>query len=97
VLLIGDLDPSGASIMDSSAEDVLAFSRRRVPSFTRLAVTQEQAEEYALDSAPQKSTERRGQYMTETYQAEALNPNDLADIVREALSELIPDEVLEQA
>jgi hypothetical protein len=96
VLLIGDHDPSGASIMDSSASDLLAFSRERTPSFERLAVTQEQAEEYELESAPQKSTDRRGEYMAETYQAEALDPADLAEIVRTRRSELIPDEVLEE-
>ena len=36
-------------------------------------------------------------YMAETYQAEALDPTDLAEIVRAGLSELIPDEVWEEA
>jgi hypothetical protein len=94
VLLIGDYDPSGQSIMDSTCEDVLAFGAE--VDFERLAVTPEQAELYDLESAPQKEHDTRGEYMPETYQAEALDPDVLAAIVRERLSELIgPDRIAE--
>jgi hypothetical protein len=89
ILLIGDFDPSGQSIMDSSSGDVVAFGAEA--SFERLAVTPEQAEEYNLESAPQKEDDRRGEHMPETYQAEALDPDVLAGIVRERLLELIGD------
>jgi len=90
ILLIGDYDPSGQSIMDSNCEDVQAFGADA--EFERLAVTPEQAEKYNLESAPQKEDDRRGEYMAETYQAEALDPDVLADIVRTRLLELIGDE-----
>src|SRR5262249_20907451 len=72
ILLIGDYDPSGQAIMDAKVEDIIAFGARA--EFERLAVTPEQAEQYSLISAPQKDTDKRGEYMPETYQAEALDP-----------------------
>jgi hypothetical protein len=111
ILLIGDYDPSGQSIMDSAVEDVIAFADGHraltddfelveglsADNFERLAVTPEQAEEYDLESAPQKETDKRGEYMAETYQAEALDPDVLAEIVRAKLLELIGDENITDA
>jgi hypothetical protein len=101
ILLIGDYDPSGQSIIDSSCEDIVAFMDKLNPAhhleFTRLAVTPEQAEEYGLESKPQKATDKRGEHMPETYQAEALDPDVLSQIVREKLLELIPATVLARA
>jgi hypothetical protein len=95
ILLIGDYDPSGQSIMDSAAEDILAFGAQ--VTFERLAVTPEQAQQHSLESAPQKKDDVRGEYMAETYQAEALDPDVLADIVRTRLLELIGEESLSEA
>ena len=87
ILLIGDYDPSGQAIMDSKVDDIIEFGA--TAEFERLAVTPEQAEQYSLISAPQKDTDKRGEYMAETYQAEALDPDVLAEIVRSRLTELI--------
>ena len=95
ILLIGDFDPSGQSIMDSTCEDVRAFGVD--VDFARLAVTDEQAKEYNLESAPQKAKDIRGEFMPETYQAEALDPNVLANIVQARLLELIGAENLTEA
>ena len=65
--------------------------------FEHLAVTPEQAEEYNLESAPQKENDNRGEYMPETYQAEALDPDVLAGIVRTRLRELIGEENVSEA
>jgi len=88
ILLIGDFDPSGGSIMDCLAEDVIAFGATEA-EFIRLAVTEEQARQYDLPSAPQKATDLRGEHMAETWQAEALDPPVLASIVEDKLMELI--------
>lgn len=85
VLSIGDLDPSGLSIVDAAAEDVTAFAVElggRPPTVTRLAVTPQQVAEYGLQTAPQKHTDRRGDHMHETVQAEALSPDQLTGLVR---------------
>ncbi|MFK0294808.1 hypothetical protein ACIQU6_30650 [Streptomyces sp. NPDC090442] len=85
VLSVGDLDPSGLSMVDAAAEDVAAFvgdMDGEPPRVSRLAVTPAQVEEFDLPTAPQKRTDRRGAHMGQTVQAEALSPQALADIVR---------------
>jgi hypothetical protein len=78
VLSIGDLDVSGAHMPLALAEDVMAFLDELGGSatFTRLAVTPEQVEMLGLDTAP---------FHGETCQAEAIPPDVLASIVREAI------------
>lgn len=89
VLHIGDLDPSGCSIIDSAAEDITSFCDRSNPgtvSFRRLAVTPDQVVAMALPAAPPKAGDRRGEAMAEAVQAEAIPPAVLAEIVVEAIS-----------
>lgn len=97
VLSIGDLDPSGLSIADAAAEDVATFAEQlggQAPTVTRLAVTPEQVRTFRLETAPQKSTDRRGGHMTETVQAEALPPDELNRIVQRALEDAVDMTVL---
>ncbi|MFD8621697.1 hypothetical protein [Streptomyces sp. NPDC059513] len=85
VLSIGDYDPSGLSILDAAAEDVAAFAAElggTPPTVKRLAVTEEQITRHGLETAPQKGTDRRGDHMHATVQAEALSPTLLTDLVR---------------
>lgn len=90
VLHIGDLDPSGVHLFTSLAEDVEAMVRALGGSddltFTRLAVTREQAADMALPTAPPKATDRRA-FSGQTVQAEAIPPDVLAGIVRGAIVE----------
>jgi hypothetical protein len=87
VLQIGDHDPSGVHVFAHLAEDVAAFpaSYQGDVEFVRLAVTLDQAHELGLESAPPKETDRRRFDGDETYQAEAIDPLDLARIVEEAI------------
>lgn len=92
VLHIGDHDPSGLSIVDAAAEDVLAFVDQlggQPPTITRLAVTPRQIARYSLPSAPQKATDRRGAHMATTVQAEALPPDQLVAILTRALRDTV--------
>jgi hypothetical protein len=92
VLSIGDQDPSGLALVDAAAEDVMAFAAElgaEPPTVTRLAVTAEQVADYALPTAPQKATDRRGDHMGETVQAEALSPDQLSAIVRAGLEAVV--------
>src|SRR5262245_66406136 len=82
--------------MDVLAEDVAAFGATSV-EFIRLAVTEEQARQYNLPSAPQKDTDKRGEHMTETWQAEALDPPVLAQIVKDQLTALIGADAIARA
>jgi len=51
---------------------------------SRLAVTPVQAEHLALPTAPPKATDRR-QFIGDTVQCEAIAPDILADILRNAI------------
>lgn len=88
VLHIGDLDPSGVHLFTALAEDVGAMcyglDSESAPAFTRLAVTPAQAEAMDLPSAPPKETDRRA-FTGETVQAEAIPPDVLSALVRQAI------------
>lgn len=89
VLHIGDHDPSGVHIFSSLAEDVGAFAAAYGAGgleFVRLAVTPEQARRLDLPSAPPKVTDRRKFDGNRTWQCEALAPDVLADILRDAIA-----------
>lgn len=83
VLHIGDHDPSGVHIGSSLAEDLKAFGGKSV-HLTRLAVTPEQVDRYDLPTAPPKQSDNR-QFSGHTTQAEALPPDVLAEILRDAI------------
>jgi hypothetical protein len=87
ILHLGDLDPSGEHLFTSLAEDVAAMCRALCgaePTFTRLAVTREQADRLALPTAPPKPTDRR-RFTGDTVQCEALDPVTLEGILRNAI------------
>jgi hypothetical protein len=91
VLHIGDHDPSGVHVFSSLAEDIEGFAADYGADvkFIRLAVTPEQAARYDLPSAPPKPTDNRRFEGQETWQAEALDPRVLAEIVAAAIEERI--------
>jgi len=87
ILHIGDHDPSGVHLFSALAEDVTAFARDLGAydlQFTRLAVTPEQMADMELLTAPPKKTDRRA-FEGQTTQAEAIPPNVLSQIVRDAI------------
>jgi hypothetical protein len=86
VLHIGDHDPSGVHLFTALAEDVAAFAEELggFVTFTRLAVTPGQISVLRLPTAPPKPTDRRA-FAGNTCQAEAIPPDVLAQILREAL------------
>lgn len=92
VLHVGDYDPSGASIFEAIVEDAAAFvdadrvlHTQRIEA-VRVALTAEQVKEHALDTAPPKpSDSRSARWAGETCQLEALPPDLLADVVRDAI------------
>ena len=89
VLTLGDLDPSGLSIMEDFQADVSAFYGHPIElSFERILLTWEQAEEWELESAPAKSTDTRSRTWGDrpTYQLEAVPPGLLAETVEEAIT-----------
>jgi hypothetical protein len=94
VLHVGDHDPSGVNMFLAFLEDVEAFTRDLVcASFTRLAVTPAQIQQYSLPTAPPKDTDKRA-FNGLTCQAEALAPDVLAQILRDAIESRIDLDVL---
>jgi hypothetical protein len=100
VLHVGDYDPSGECMYDALAEDITAFAEHygHEVSFTRLAVTPEQVRRYSLPTAPpKKSSHQDRKQMTETVQAEALDPATLAGIVEQGIRDRFDLDVYRQA
>lgn len=91
ILHVGDLDPSGVAVFDALAADIRAFISGdsglggAVPEFIRLVVTPKQVKKLRLPTAPPKKTDRRGGFVGETTQAEAIPPDVLAQIVQDAI------------
>jgi hypothetical protein len=100
VLHIGDYDPSGVHVFTSLMEDVQALVRdlgkNTEITFTRLAVTPEQIDALRLPTAPPKEKDRRKFDDTRTVQAEAIPPDVLAQIVRDAINSRIDQAVLDE-
>jgi hypothetical protein len=100
ILSIGDRDPSGLSMLDAAAEDVAAFVAElggQPPAFARLAVTEAQIRRYQLETVPQKEQDKRGEHMDATVQAEALAPEELAQVVRTGLEKALDKRALTRA
>ena len=99
VMHCGDMDPSGWSIVDALAEDVTELAYGLNPQarieFRRVLVTEDQVAEHDLPPAPQKGSDNRGEWMDETVQAEALPPDILADIIRQAIEDVYDLDQLE--
>ena len=101
LLHVGDYDPSGESIFSSIASDAAAFVEAdriiytlRIHPF-RIALTADQVAEYELPTAPPKASDSRSESWTGgTCQLEALAPDELATIVRDAIENLFAADVL---
>jgi rhodanese-related sulfurtransferase len=87
VLHIGDFDPSGIWMFIALAEDVSAFAAEygNEIDFTRIAVTPEQIERLALETQAVNPDNKLAFPGDVTAQAEAIAPDELANIVREAI------------
>jgi hypothetical protein len=109
ILRIGDHDPSGRSIIDSFAEDVIAFLSEYdldgdgyphdlsdLLTVEHIAVTEDQIDEHNLPTAPQKPKDKRAGHMARTVQAEALPPDVLAEILEEKIREHLNIPMLEK-
>jgi hypothetical protein len=93
VLHVGDYDAKGVAIFRVIEADVMAFAaHHRVDGMVavqRLAVTPKQVEHYGLERDPVKlqrgGTRPPGPPLPFNTQAEALNPEELAEVVRSGM------------
>jgi len=98
VFHIGDHDPSGVHVFGSLDADIRAFldAMGGRAEFVRLAVTPDQIDEHDLPTSPPKTTDRRT-FEGDTVQAEALPPDVLADVVRDAIDDALDAEIFQAA
>lgn len=92
LLCLGDYDPSGVSIVESFLDDVQAFADEdgAVVEGRQVVLTAAQVELYQLPTAPPKRTDGRSvNWVGETCQLEALAPDQIADLLREAIDGVI--------
>lgn len=92
ILHLGDFDPSGESIFDVIAEDVEAFVMADRPHdlvtvhFDRVALTADQVQIYNLETAPPKASDSRAKaWAGGTCQLEALAPDQIAELLNDAM------------
>lgn len=107
-LHVGDFDPSGESIFDAMSRDAMKFFYQSkhweaekygdrshlefLPS--RVALTEDQVEEYNLPTAPpKKSDSRSANWVGETCQLEAMAPDDLAHVITSTIEGLFDMDV----
>ena len=100
VLHVGDYDPSGETLWNVLKEDVGAFcsSMGGELILKRIAVTPEQQQQFSLQTAPPKRSDKRKAYFDDdiTVQAEALPPDLLQRIVGDAIAGEMDLEQLER-
>jgi hypothetical protein len=96
VLHIGDHDPSGAHMFIALLEDIEAFCDEMGGdvTFTRLAVTPEQIIALGLETSPKKRGDGRA-FNGETCQCEAIAPDVLSQIVKDAIEDRIDQEAFD--
>lgn len=103
LLHVGDLDPSGESIFDALAADAAAFVEsdrvilpQRVEA-VRVALTGQQVADHGLPTAPAKGSDTRSRtWLGGTCQLEALPPDALASIVKQAIEDRLDRSVYER-
>lgn len=97
ILHLGDHDPSGVHMHNSLDEDLQAFVDYYGGSveLDRIAVVPYQVEEMNLPTAPPKPTDKRA-FSGLTTQCEAIPPEDLREIVVDAVVEHVDSDIYEQ-
>ncbi|MET9803083.1 hypothetical protein [Streptomyces sp. NPDC006368] len=99
VLVISDWDPARQHVFTALVDEVKAFAAVDAPEvrmdFERLAVTEQQIAELRLPAAPVRAADRRAFPGNAGTQAEALPPDALAAVVREAITRRLDAAVLE--
>ena len=100
ILYFGDFDPSGLDIPRAVETDLSGFFGE-VFDFKRIALTREQATEMDLIPAPVKTSDVRSEgfmeeHGEEVFELDAIEPDLLQDMIREAVDEYFDEEVSEK-
>lgn len=86
IYYLGDHDPSGVDIPRNVEARLREFAPDADITFERLAVTPEQIEWYGLVTRPTKKTDTRSKsFDGESVEVDAIDPDDLRQLVRDAI------------
>ena len=102
VLYLGDHDPSGIDMTRDVEERLLMYSRLRNIEVVRLALNWDQVQLWQPPENPAKETDARFQaYAREfgdsSWELDAVEPRQLADLVREAINQRLDDDLWAEA
>lgn len=97
---LGDHDPSGEDMVRDIEDRLLEFGVRNL-SVRKLALTMDQIEEFQPPPNPAKSTDSRyakyaEQHGDESWEVDALPPNELQTIIRSAFEEVVDSEAMDE-
>ena len=95
IYYLGDWDPSGLDIERNIEDRLNEFADAEI-EFTRIAVTPEQVERWSLPTRPTKRTDTRAKYFKgDSVEVDAIPPNQLRDLVAEAIEQHVDEDQLE--
>jgi hypothetical protein len=93
---LGDFDPSGVNAGEKIEETLCEMAPDAELYFERIAVTPEQIEEWNLPTRPTKTSDSRAKHFGEvSVELDAIEPDMLRTIVRDAIELHLPAERLE--
>ena len=98
VIYIGDYDPAGVLIDLSIEKELRQHLHSAVDlSFHRIAITENQIEQYDLPTKPRKAGDKRSQHVKSTVEAEAMPAKIMRKLLRDSVEAFLPDGALEIA
>ena len=98
VLYVGDYDPAGVLIDQSLERELREHLRSDIDmDFQRIAINEEQVEQYDLPTKPRKEGDKRSQHLKYTVEAEAMPARDLRALLRLHVETLLPENALHVA
>lgn len=97
IYYLGDRDPSGVDIPRNVEEKLRQYAPGIDLHFVRLAVTEEQIEELELQTRPTKKSDSRSKnFDGESVEVDAIPPNTLRAMVRQAIEGHVDQDALER-
>ena len=93
---LGDFDPSGVNAGEKIEETLRELAPDAEINFERIAVTREQIEEWDLPTRPTKKSDTRSKGFGDiSVELDAIDPNDLRDLVQSVVEQHLPPEQFE--
>ena len=93
---LGDFDPSGVNAGEKIEETLRELAPDAEINFERLAVTREQIGEWNLPTRPTKKSDTRAKGFGDiSVELDAIDPNDLRDLVQMAIEQHLPEHQFE--